>query len=156
MENITKLMRECNNYFASWGEYGNYKVENNVLEVRGTYFKGQYVRVMGSIMNDGVYKVESYVDSKITLQNLTDEEFCGYIYSLSVPKDFIFLSEQIEEYTSSIDIKKINITSESFNNYSKSIATGQNGSVLKWQDIFNGDIQVYKKIFDDTLKVKTI
>lgn len=143
---IELLMKECNNYFYRWKETNTFIIDNNSITVIGKYLVGQYIRIEGSIMNDGVYQVESQEDNKIIVIGLTDEVFEGTIYGLVVPKDFTTLSDKIEEYnTNNVTSSK---SSEGFNNYSVSYATDKNGKPLQWQEMFKNEIDTYRQAFD--------
>jgi len=143
--NIEALMKECNNYFYRWKERNTFTIDNNSITVTGTYLVGQYIRIVGSIMNDGVYQMETYADNKITILGLTNEVFEGIIYGLVVPKEFVVLSDKIIEYNTNNTIN--NKASEGFNNYSVSYTTGENGSPLQWQGIFKKDLDIYRQAF---------
>lgn len=143
---IESLMKECNNYFYKWKETNTFTINNNTIEVTGTYLVGQYVRIVGSIVNDGIYQIETYTSGKITIIGLTDEVFEGTIYGLSVPKDFIELESKIETYNNKNVIS--NKSSEGFNNYSVGYAKDKNGKPLQWQEIFKSDINIYRQMYD--------
>jgi len=145
MNTLESLMKECNNYFYRWKETNTFTIENGTIEVEGTYLVGQYIKLTGSIMNDGVYKAETVVDNTITILGLINEVFYGIIYGLAIPKEFISLSDRVEEY----NIKNVisNKSSEGFNNYSVGYATNGNGKPMQWQDIFKADIDTYRQIY---------
>lgn len=151
MEN---LMSYCNNYFYRFKEFGVYNIENNRITIRGRYLKGQYVRIIGSFLNDGVYKVVNTDENTIILDGLKDEEFEGYVCSLSVPKSFVELDQQIKRYKE--ENKPTAMISESFGNYSYSKATNKNGAPLRWQDVFKDDLKQYRKIYDDFYRVTEV
>jgi hypothetical protein len=126
----------CNNFFECSSEYGRYTISENAIAVRGDYKAGQYVRIMDSLLNDGVYKIASVEAGKITLDaTLTDEEFCGYIVGLAIPNDFIALAEKVEAFTNR------GIASESIPNYSVSF-NAKNGV-----EAYRSDLQAYMKPF---------
>jgi len=151
---LERIMEECNNYFYRWKETKVFKIENNVIEVNGTYLTGQYICISGSAMNDGVYKAEIVANNKITLIGLTDEVFEGIIYGLTIQKGFIELSKKIEEYISKNVVS--NKSSEGFNNYSVSMAKDKDGKPLQWQEIFESDLNIYRQAFDGKRWVKEI
>jgi len=151
---LENMMKECNNYFYRWKETKVFKIENNVIEIKGIYLPGQYINITGSVMNDGIYKVETVVDNKITVIGLNDEVFEGIIYGLTIQKGFIKLSEKIEEYISKNTIS--NKSSEGFNNYSVSFTKDKNGKPLQWQEIFKSDLDIYRQAFDGKRWVKEI
>ncbi len=103
----------CNNFFERSSEYGKYTISENAIAVRGDYKAGQYVRIMESLLNDGVYKIATVGTGSITLDGtLVDEEFCGYIVGLAIPPEMVELSKKVEAYSHA------GIASESIPNYS--------------------------------------
>jgi hypothetical protein len=126
----------CNNFFERSSEYGRYTISENAIAVRGDYKAGQYVRIMDSLLNDGVYKIASVEAGEITLDaTLTDEEFCGYIVGLAIPNEFITLAAKVEAFTNR------GISSESIPNYSVSF-NAKNGI-----EAYRSDLQAYMKPF---------
>lgn len=126
----------CNNFFERSSEYGRYAISENAIAVRGDYKAGQYVRIMDSLLNDGVYKIASVEAGEITLnETLTDEEFCGYIVGLAIPNEFITLAAKVEAFTNR------GISSESIPNYSVSF-NAKNGV-----EAYRSDLQAYMKPF---------
>jgi len=126
----------CNNFFERSSEYGRYTISENAIAVRGDYKAGQYVRIMDSLLNDGVYKIASVEAGEITLDaTLTDEEFCGYIVGLAIPNEFITLAAKVEAFTNR------GIASESIPNYSVSF-NAKNGV-----EAYRSDLQAYMKPF---------
>ena len=126
----------CNNFFERSSEYGRYTISENAIAVRGDYKAGQYVRIMDSLLNDGVYKIASVEAGEITLDaTLTDEEFCGYIVGLAIPNEFITLAEKVEAFTNR------GIASESIPNYSVSF------NAKSGVEAYRSDLQAYMKPF---------
>lgn len=126
----------CNNFFERSSEYGRYTISENAIAVRGDYKAGQYVRIMDSLLNDGVYKIASVEAGEITLNEmLIDEEFCGYIVGLAIPNEFITLAAKVEAFTNR------GISSESIPNYSVSF-NAKNGV-----EAYRSDLQAYMKPF---------
>ena len=142
---MEKILNSINNYFYKFYESGSYSINTNTITVKGKYIIGQYVRIEGSTLNDGVYKVAFVDGQNITLESLTmqDEEFEGIISSLAIPSDLISLKAKIETYES--ENKPSAIVSESFGNYSYSLATNANGQALTWQEVFSNELKPYRK-----------
>lgn len=123
---MEKLMARCNNYFERTAESGEYTIsENSIHTVRGKYAVGQYIRIMDSLFNDGVYKVKTFSEDggNIVIEGtLQDEVFSGYIVGLAVPPAFVELNETIKKYDEKVK-KHAGVTSESIPNYSVSYDT---------------------------------
>lgn len=75
------MCRSISNHFAidrATGELfgaedGYFELANGKIEVDGYYVVGQYIAISGSILNNGVYRVEGFDDGVISLiQNVAD------------------------------------------------------------------------------------
>lgn len=130
------LMNKCNNYFISDYENGDFVIQNKVIELNGSYKVNQYIRIINSLFNDGIYKIVKIDGKKIELDNGVDEEFNGYVCGLRVPNDFIKLLDKINEYEKRI---KKGISSESIPNYSISY-NNEDYSI-----VFKGELSKYTK-----------
>lgn len=63
---LLPVMREVRNFFEISSESGEYEIKNGSITVTGRYVVGQYVAITGSILNDGVKRVESVKDGVIS------------------------------------------------------------------------------------------
>ncbi len=153
---MEKILSEINNYFYKFYEIGEYEIKNNAVVVKGDYLEGQYIRIEGSTLNDGVYKVKTVVDKTLTIdaQTLDDEKFEGVISSLGVPKRLINLLPEIEKYEAENKISPI--TSESIGVYSYTLATDSNGKVISWEQAFANELKRYKKEYDNKRGAKCV
>lgn len=156
MNAIEVLMQECNNYFYKTYESNTFAISNGVITTQGKYLVGQYIKIEGSILNDGVYKVESMDSNKINIKELQDEVFEGCIFGLSVPKGFIDLSTKIQEFLDNPKAKPTDISSESFNNYSWSKGKKTNGANITWNDVFRDDVYSYRQLYDNKRNCKEV
>lgn len=141
---IERYLQQLNNYFENTYEEGVYTIEDGALSVRGKYLKGQYIRIMDSILNNGVYKIEGINDGKLTFDKpLRDETFeNGIIVGIVLDNSFIDLIERIEAWEKKVGDKPI--VTESIPNYSVSFNLG-----LRTMQ-FERDLQYHKKMrFDD-------
>lgn len=98
--------------------------------------EGQYVRIFGSLFNDGV--------RKYPLTGLTDETFTGCVIPLAIPRVILTLAEEIETWTEKN--QPTAFTSESFGGYSRTVATGASGVPAGWQDVFKMRLAPYRKM----------
>jgi hypothetical protein len=136
------IMLEVNNFFVK--EYECVESELTVTKVladfSNTYIVGQYIRIKGSTMNDGVYKVTSVANGELMLQATLQPEPSSNItiYSLAVPASFISLANEIIAKG-----RDESIASESVSRYS--VSYGNQGS--NWT-------QVYKKSLDKWRKMR--
>ena len=143
---IGQMCAECKNYFIQKNvdiHYGYYTISEGSIMPVSFLLDGQYYRIVGSVLNDGVYK-HGTDDTE-----LQDEEFYGAVWSMRVPKDFIELSEEIEAWqTANADALNSPYTSESFGGYSYTKASGENGSgSYTWKDQFKSKLDRYRRLF---------
>lgn len=138
-----QTMQAINNFFERTAEAGTFQiVEGRIEGLKAKYIQGQYVRIMDSIMSDGVFKIKSVPqEGAIELDGLsTSEEFTGYIVGLAIPQAFIELTEKIQEYD--VKLKKHKgVASESIPNYSISYDT----SIKSVTDAFKSELSPFKK-----------
>lgn len=133
---LDEILKELNNYFETEKSVKNeFNIAGGTI-VLSNFINGQYVRIKGSILNDGVYK--------IPLAGLTDETFTGEIVGLAIPKEVVYLETQINAYV--VKNPSTAYTSENFGNYSYSKTTGKNGNVSSWQEVFKKELNSYRKI----------
>lgn len=135
---IDEICAEINNYFISKILHGEYKIINGTLSLENELKDGQYYRICGSAMNDGVYIYPS--------DNLSDEIFCGSVWCMNVPPSFVQLSTEIESWCNSEAAKPSPFTSESFGGYSYTKATDSSGIAVTWQSVFRNKLNRYRRI----------
>lgn len=137
------LMRECRNWFVSPNgvHLGTFTIEKGSISLP-FLVSGQYFRIVGSVLNDGVYEYGNC--------ELKDETFDGAVWALSVPPAFKALAEEIQEWRDTNE-KAANspYTSESFAGYSYTKSNGnsaQSGSGSSWQSIYAPRLAEWRKL----------
>lgn len=135
---LEKMCAECRNYFVSNIRFGIFKIEDGAIEPLDFLQEGQYFRIVGSVLNDGVYQYPS--------SDLVDETFDGAVWAMSVPPSFIALASEIEEYNKSDAGKASPYISENFGGYGYTKAVGSNGKVLTWKSVFADALNRYRKL----------
>lgn len=143
---ITEVCMECRNFFApvskkddmSFIHSGEFTISAHTVAPLDFIASGQYFRIVGSGMNDGVYC--NTVDG---LKELTDETFEGAIWEMSVPRSFLSLCSDIAAWrTENEAVGSANMspyTSESFAGYSYQKSAGLvrgGGSSVSWKNQF--------------------
>lgn len=141
---LNELCMEIKNFFDKGQAkfHGKIIIEDNSItnaEFLNTIKPGQYFRIVGSVLNDGVY----CYDEKLALE---DETFKGSIWFMAVPKAVIELANDIEKWVTDYSNVNSPYQSESFGGYSYSKASGTNGGVITWQDAFAKRLNVYRRI----------
>lgn len=134
---LEKMCAECRNYFVKDIHFGTFNINDGAIEPLDFLQEGQYFRIVGSVLNDGVYQ---YQTSK-----LTDEVFDGAIWAMSVPPSFIALASDIKTWQDK-DGKPSAYTSESFGGYSYTKATNSKGQPATWKEVFASELNNYRRI----------
>lgn len=117
---------------------GEFKIENGSIELP-FLLDGQYFRIVGSVLNDGVYQYPA--------KNLKDETFNGAIWTLAVDPALVELAEEIKQWCS--DNKKAvesPYQSESFGGYNYTLKNGGNGENISWKKVFAPRLNQWRKI----------
>lgn len=142
---LTELCAELKNYFlrdrSKDIHYGEYTISNGSIDLP-FLLDGQYFRIVGSVLNDGVYK---YPTNSLP----ADEMFVGSVWAMAVPLSVIALSEEIEEWnTKNADMLASPYTSESFGGYSYTKASGGSagGGSFTWKDQFASRLAKWRRL----------
>lgn len=147
---LSELCRELKNWFEHDKYIGTFEIVDGVITKKGggtiDIKENQYIRIIGSIFNDGVYKYPA--------SNLIDESFEGAIWALAIPKEVIDLSDDIDEWQQKyggIDSEAMSpFTSESFGGYSYSKSGGGSSDGTSkagtWQGVFASRLNKWRKI----------
>lgn len=141
---IEQVCAFIHNYFV-YGRYsGMFTIENGSIELP-FLVEGQYFRICGSRLNDGVYRYGIDV--------LQDETWDGVIWEMRVPKPFIDLVSDIEAWQEKYGAAVSGpYQSESFGGYSYSLKGGystSNGSdtdASSWRGIFKSRLNEWRKL----------
>ena len=141
---MEEILDYLNNYFYKFGEVDTFTINNGVLDVKGNYYKGQYIKIEKSALNTGVFKVVDVTEDGVVLDDVINETFEGMVYSLAIPRPLLRTNDEIVEFKASN--KPSAIVSESFGSYSYSKAT-KNGVSAGWRDVFKEDLMTYRCIF---------
>lgn len=131
---------------------GEYTISSGIITPSDFLKEGQYFRICGSDLNDGVYQNNASGRSV-----LVDEEFHGSIWAMSVPREFAELCERISTWASlnnsPTSANMSTFSSESFGNYSYNKGSGGGsksgvaGAALTWQTAFYDELTPYRREF---------
>ena len=105
---MEELLNYLNNYFYSYALMTNVTFEEDgtsftISKLERGFYKGQYIKIEETIINDGIFKITSIRDNGDTITITTDStefaegNFRGLILALAVPRPIIKLKEEIEE-----------------------------------------------------------
>ncbi len=101
---------------------------------------GQYFRIVGSMLNDGVYKYPA--------EGLADESFDGVVWALVIPRAFLVLVSDIEAWQEKNGAAVAGpYQSESFGGYSYTKATDSaTGGAVSWEAAFRSRLNQWRKL----------
>ena len=136
---MTELCQTIRNWFEpnNGRHFGRFEIANGRI-VSHDFHDGQYVRILGSAHNDGVYKLGS--------DTLTNETFDGAVWEMRPPPAFLSLCERIKEFAANGSGSPSPFVSESFGGYAYTKATDANGKPLGWQDVYANELNQWRKI----------
>lgn len=119
---------------------GKFNIENGHIEPLDFLKNGQYFRIVGSALNDGVYKYGE--------ETLIDEEFDGAVWAMYVPTDFVILASEISSWAvNNANTLNSPYQSESFGGYSYSKGNSASGTgAYGWQDQFSARLNPYRRL----------
>lgn len=150
---LTALCAEINNYFIkdmSAIHLGEYSISNGTITGVSSPFDflkiGQYFRIVGSDLNDGVYLFNG---EKLDLK---DEDFNGAIWAMSVPPILVALAAEIEKWRAENEsVNSANMSpynSESFDGYSYSKGgNSKGGTATSWQAQFAPKLNPFRRLY---------
>jgi len=142
------MLVEVLQYLRNWFRKTVYTGEIEILEGKiakingedatGLLLDGQYFRVVGSALNDGIYQQNTC--------ELIDETFTGAVWGLAIPHAVLALINEIEQWQEKNGtVAASPMTSESFGGYSYSKGSGSNGDT-SWQTAFASRLAPWRKI----------
>ena len=145
---LNELCQELKNYFdkAQPKFFGEITIQEGHIineDFLAAIKPNQYFRIVGSIFNDGVYCFNDKLE-------LVDETFDGALWLMAIPKDFLALAKEIEDWQKAYG-GAVNspYQSESFGGYSYTKASGSNGDgggAYSWQNAFASKLNLYRRI----------
>ena len=135
---LSELCQELKNWFCDEADihYGEYTIADGALSLP-FLIDGQYFRIAGSVLNDGVYKYGEEL-------GLKDETFTGAIWAMKIPPSVVDLATEIEKNGEAASSP---YQSESWGGYSYSLKSGgaESGSV-DWRTVFGGSLNRWRKL----------
>lgn len=137
---ITELLQYLRNWFKQTVYAGEFTIKDGAISGEGlTLAYGQYFRIIGSALNDGVWKYPAF---------LSDERFSGAVWGLAVPPAVAALADEIQEWQSKFGASVATPwQSESYSrgSYSRSKGTASDASA-SWKTAFADRLSAWRKI----------
>lgn len=151
------MLTEICQYLKNWFDrdqakyYGKFVISDGTIQSYNDgdmgLIDGQYFRIIGSLLNDGVHQYPS--------TGLKNESFDGAVWSMAIPPAVLALSEDIDAWQKKhgvVDSYAMSpYTSESFGGYSYSKSQGSYGSEDSggnggWQSAFKNRLAPWRKL----------
>ena len=147
---LSQLCGYLRNWFEMERYLGRFKIAGGVISPLfsvAEYFllDGQYIRIVGSILNDGIYQYHAGQP----IEGLRDEEFDGAVWSLAIPADVVALDKEIEDWRTANEKAAGGLFSSenlSAGSYSYSKTSGAAMADLTWQRVFAPKLDQWRKI----------
>lgn len=140
---LTELCAELKNYFLHdrIGDIhgGDYEISGGGIDLP-FLLNGQYFRIVGSVLNDGVYQYPA--------SELVDEKFTGAVWAMAVPPAVIALATEIEAWNEqNAEALASPYTSETVGGYSRTkAAPGATSGAFTWRDQFAGRLAKWRRL----------
>lgn len=145
----------CRNFFApatkkldrSFIHTGTFTISDHTIAPLDFILSGQYFRIVGSAVNDGVYCKKA-----ADLARLKNETFTGAIWEMSVPDAFLATCERAEAWRTvneAADSSNMSpFAAESFAGYSyqKGGTAKLSGNAISWQKQFEDSFNPWRRL----------
>ena len=140
---LEQLCAWLRNWFISKKLLGSFGIVNGTIDLSSFGAQtGQYIRVIGSVFNDGVYTYP--------VAGLQDEVFDGAIWLLAVPPTVSEMADRLEEWQAAQAEGSGSFSSflsESFGGYTYTRALGVDGGNLTAWDALAGDLKALQRMY---------
>ena len=136
---MTYICEYLRNWFPMEKLFGDFTISGGAIQDQDLV-EGQYFRIIGSKLNDGVWKFGT--------DELKDETFSGAVWLMAVPPAVEKIAKQISDWQAkygTVDAMSP-YTSESFGGYSYSKPASSDWSVGGWQAAFGSALAPWRKI----------
>ena len=152
---LNELCTECRNYFlrdytnpSNCIHEGTYTIKDGMIQALPFLRAGQYYRIVGSALNDGVHKYGGTWQQYDPPAAMLDETFTGCIWEMCIPQDVIKLASDIKQWVLD-NAEAINspYQSETTPVYSYTKAIANTGRLsTDWRQHFEGRLKPYRRV----------
>lgn len=140
---INDFCEEVNNYFEQTRIFGKFEITDGTIDLnKYDIQEGQYIRVVGSVFNDGIYQYPIPPENE-----LVNEKFDGAIWVMAVPSSVVTQIEEISQWEA-MNQSTLNspYQSESFGGYSYTLKAENAEGGLNWQTHFRRKLDRWRKV----------
>lgn len=150
---LDAICAHLHNYFTAAEDIhkGVWTIEDGTIILTDILIPGQYFRIVGSALNDGIYQ---YPPDAAEGEEpvLIDETFAGEIWAMRVPRALLKIAAEIEAWQQQYGAAMASpLSSESvIGVYSYTKASAANGSEAAsadaWKDVFRSRLNEWRKV----------
>ena len=147
---LTELCGYLKNWFEKERIIDTFTIIGGVLSAEHASLsikEGQYIRIVGSVLNDGVYQYP------LKAAEMKDEAFYGGVWLLAIPKEVVNIAKEIDAWNAKYAVADSEamspFNSEIFAGYSYSKTSGASGggnSAGDWKSSFASRLTQWRKI----------
>jgi hypothetical protein len=149
---IEAICAHVHNYFTAAEDIhaGTWTISSGAIDLSALLQNGQYFRIVGSAMNDGIYQYPAQPEQGRP-PILVDETFEGEIWAMKVPRAVVNLAAEIAAWQQKYGAAAASpYQSESFGGYSYTKAAGASGSAAgdadAWKGVFRSRLNEWRKL----------
>ena len=143
---IEAICAHLHNFFTDETEplSGSWTIRDGTIDLSPYLITGQYFRVMGSVLNDGVYQYPP--------AGMPDETFDGQIWPMKVPRAVMRLADEIaawkEQYGAAVASPYTSENVIGVYSYSRGAvsANAAGGDADAWQGVFRSRLNQWRKL----------
>lgn len=149
------MLNDICGYLKNWFEVekyiGDFTIADGRLDLPNTtstqLLEGQYFRIVGSVLNDGVYQYHASEPNSA----LVDETFHGAVWALAIPKEVLDLDVEITAWQTKYGQASLSpYASESLSassySYSRGSVSTDGSATITWKNIFADRLARWRKI----------
>lgn len=139
---LTELCQELKNWFCDIDKdihSGTFEISNGSVSLPFLQ-EGQYFRITGSALNDGVHLYPA--------DDLRNETFTGTVWAMRIPPSVVALASEIDDWIEKNgEAVASPYQSESWGGYSYSLKSGgaESGAV-SWMSVFGSRLNRWRKL----------
>lgn len=147
-----RICAHLNNWFCAPDDVvtGEWTISDGAIDLTGIVLPGQYFRIVGSALNDGVYQYAPEDTEGNEPESLTDETFVGEIWPMRVPRDMLGLCAEIEAWQTQYGAAMASpYQSESVigvYSYTKAAGSASGSTSEAWADIFRSRLNQWRRL----------
>lgn len=144
-----QICAHIHNWFCEESDIvsGEWTIQDGAIDLDGVVLTGQYFRIVGSALNDGVYQYGNESD-----EPLLDETFTGQIWPMKPPRAFLQIVADIEAWQAQYGAAMASpYQSENVigvYSYTKASGSGNRSqsSADGWKSVFKSSLNPWRKL----------